>query len=931
MSKNPGKSRSRQIVLYLLMVAATPLAIKAAAVAAPRTDSALGKIMALSEERLLAIVPDQSCVEAACPKCRTYLRSVRKGWKWTMDEPFRIQCPLCETVYPDDACPMDHKKTFLNFRGEEITVPYHLGPRPEGEYRGNGHPEHYYFAGAIDSRRFAWLKRTAIPKLVKAFKETGKQEYARRIAILLDRLAANYKHYVVQEGRGINNYYVSTGGPFMKDGRKRSGPLPYTWTNGRFETCWISEIQMAFVEAYSLIKDTAAIRQLSAELGRDVNRHIEDDLIREMVDFVLLVPWQYHMENNLSGYMGSIAEAGKAINEPEYVHITYRYLKEFTDYGRNKVGVGYTFDYHHAEGPQAHFGLNSRVGQIFRAIEGYSDPAGYRGKTDGLHLERVSARDFGYMEKMQKVVEEYALPNGQMNPLSDSLARQVCEPLSQSSCKLLGGYGHAVLGAGKGSRQVQIQMTFSEQSANHTHRDCLGLVWFAHGREMSGDIGYQRNKLRSWSAHALSHNTVVVDKSNQSGGDTFGNVLMYAPGADGLSAIQVDGTKAYIYNGVSLYRRTVVVNTIDIERPYFVDIFEVRGGGIHDYAIHGSVFGDMSGACSLAMKRMEGNRPLLEEDEKWIEPGGTNQMFSFPSSLYGLFENVSQAPARNDFHVTMAYGDKPNVGTRIHMPGDDRMQVFLAQTPALRKAGHYKDNLVYQWKMPHLLARRKGPDGLKSTFIAVYELFADGPAIVSVTRLTQPDQSIALEIRWADRKDTLLYAPNDPQTIQAQDIKMQGKLAIVSQNEDAEIGYLIGGTTLKTKRLNLTADGVYKGTIESAMRKADGDKHNAFIVRGTLPTGTALRGSWIIVRHGTEGPIRADTKANRKILQHEVTHAYEIDRIDTVVGKTIVCLTGEHGLKIEGNSTREIYSQWKVFTGANRYTILSRGKSLWRK
>jgi hypothetical protein len=37
--------------------------------------------MAMSEEELLTIVPDQwPDVLAACPKCKAYMRTMKKGW-----------------------------------------------------------------------------------------------------------------------------------------------------------------------------------------------------------------------------------------------------------------------------------------------------------------------------------------------------------------------------------------------------------------------------------------------------------------------------------------------------------------------------------------------------------------------------------------------------------------------------------------------------------------------------------------------------------------------------------------------------------------------------------------------------------------------------------------------------------------------------------
>ncbi len=916
--------RTSRTLVTLLAIASACSVGRAAPAAArddPRAERAVRDVMAMSERELVAIVPDQCPdVEAPCPKCRLYLRTVRKGWAWSPTKPHQVRCPVCGTVYPDPNYPMDRKATFLNFLGEKVTVPYHLGPRPKGDYRGNRHPERHFFEAAVDNQQYRWVAGRALPRLAAAWQATGKDVYARRAALLLDALARRYKHYLLHRGRGVNGYYVSTGGPCMVDGRRNGTPgrdLPYGWTDGRLMKCWISEIDLRLVNAYAAIKDRPALRKLSGEMGVDVARRIENDLLREMVDFTMLVPWPYHMDNNLVGYFAWIARVGEAVGEPEYAHTAYRYLSTVIQgYGR-KRGAGYTFDLHHPEGNQGHYGVMRGIYGIYKAIEGYSDPPGYRGRHDAVHLEDVSLkRDLPLFERMIYAPAACTLPNGNMNPLNDTigpkgeLGRQGVEmifpPLKESRCRMLPGLGHVVLGDGRGRRQVQVQLQFSEQGANHAHRDALSLVWYAHGREMTGDIGYQRNKLREWAASALSHNTVVIDRADQNGGDTFGNVRLYVPGLPGLAVVQVDAAKAYRKLGATLYRRTIVLNTAHLDAPYFVDVFEVEGGATHDYAMHGSVYGDMTGGCSLPMKPMPGEHPLLEKGETWTEPGGLNREFAFPSSLYGLFRNVRRARASRDFTVTFTPGDDPSVGTRIHVPRDETMEVFLGETPALRKAGHYRDKHVYNWWMPHLVARRRGPRGLRSVFVAVYDLFQGGPKIASVRRLAAGEGVVALAIETNGRTDTLLYSPDAVRAMRAGGVRMRGRLGLVSRKGDRADAWLIGSTELVVGDRRLTAPAAFhEGVVTAATRRYDGAASDAFVTPAELPAGTAPRGSWLVLTHAGG----------------RVTHAYEIDRVERQAGRTWIHLTHDHGLRMAQGATKEVFSPWRTFRGEERFAI----------
>ena len=259
--------------------------------------------------------------------------------------------------------------------------------------------------------------------------------------------------------------------------------------------------------------------------------------------------------------------------------------------------------------------------------------------------------------------------------------------------------------------------------------------------------------------------------------------------------------------------------------------------------------------------------------------------------------------------MTFAYEKQPAVGTRIHMPADDAMEVFLGATPALRKAGHYNDKAVYNWQMPHLIARRRsGEAGLKSVFVAVYDLFAGGPRIQRAQRLDAGGGGVGLRVELGDRVDTLLMSLEGPRLLSAGGMQIRGLVGLVCEQRGKADAYLVGGTRLRKGDLKLTAaTGAYAGTIVSASRTCDGAAADTFVTPADLPPGTALRGSWMIVTHGGG----------------RLTHGYRIDRVETAVGRSVVHLAADHGLRISRapQLTREVFSKWRSFKGPDTFVI----------
>ncbi|MHC4199620.1 MAG: PA14 domain-containing protein, partial [Planctomycetota bacterium] len=802
-------------------------------------------------------------------------------------------------VHPNPKFAPDKTAYFTNLYGKRIARRYYRGPKPEGDLRGNRHGERYFFEGALDDQKFRWVRR-AINDLANAYRSTNREKYARRALFLLDAFGHKYRHYLSHEGRGINGYYINTkkrernaaDNGWVTDERE----APFSWSAGRLLKWWGGEMLRDVIPAYAALRKSRAMEALSKEKGYDVAKHIDDHVLREMADYVLLIPWKSHMANNLSNMFVQLAEIGATVGEPEYVHKVYKYCNTVMEsYEKEHGRAGYSYDLHNSEGAQGHYGVMSRIHSVFKSIEGYSDPEGYVGREDGLHFDDLSLDEvMPLFDASIYAPEAYCLPNGALSPTHDTVGyhptgrrgtQLTIAPLTESRNRLLPGFGHAVLGAGKGERQSQVHLRFSTQDANHTHHDNLGLVWFAHGRELSGDIGYQRNKLRFWSASTMSHNTVVVDRSEQKGSKPVGNLLFFEA-LPGLSMVQVDSTSFYKHAGVTRYRRTVIHNTAETDRPYFVDVFEVAGGKVHDYAIHGSVLGDQVGASSL---RLESTPKVLSKD----------------GNTYKLFRNVISAPAEGDYSVTFTDKGDRRVGTRIHLFGDPAATVLLGESPALRPVGHYSDKDVLKYGMPHLIVRRD--DGSPSVFAAVYDMFGDGPQIAKVERLTGGEGELALRIVFTGgRTDTVLLSLTGPRRMSRAGVAMNGTLGcVVSMKGKTEL-HLIEGTELEAAGNRLEQDAAaFAGHVTGGERVHSGGAANCFVTDASLPEERALDGKWLILEHG----------------DGETTNGHQIDRVERNGGACVIHLKRDHGMTFANGVATERLSPWREFAKPERFVI----------
>jgi hypothetical protein len=499
-----------------------------------------------------------------------------------------------------------------------------------------------------------------------------------------------------------------------------------------------------------------------------------------------------------------------------------------------------------------------------------------------------------------------AYPDGHICPVNDTWARSRPGPArEQTVSTLLPGFGHAALGRGRGPDQVQAHLQFAG-GYGHKHADSLNLALFAKGSELLSDIGYTHTKLRNWTISTVGHNTVALDRRNQSTRDCDGDLLLFVPDLEGLAAVEARGERAY--PGLAqVYRRQLLLVPVSATDAYVVDVFRVKGGGMHDWLLHGSADADMTAECSLPLTPREGT--LLEPGEKWVEPVGETS----PFSPYGVIREVRQGKTEGTFQLTFRYAKASESGLRTHLLGVAASEVFLGKSPRVRQA-EGDDRKVYDYWMPQLVVRRQGAAPLASSFVAVHEPFSRQPFLQDVRRLSlEPAEGgVALEVRHGDYTDTIMSTLDDPPYTERRlpsGLTVSGRLAVVREKAGRVVAaWLLDGARVSKGDFALTLEKPrYEGVIEVASREADGAAEDAFITTAALPAGDKLAGQWLIVTHG-----------------NGYTHGYEISRVEQRDGKSVVVLREDHGLRLSGEQTEECYFPRRKITGPNRFVIAGR-------
>ena len=311
----------------------------------------------------------------------------------------------------------------------------------------------------------------------------------------------------------------------------------------------------------------------------------------------------------------------------------------------------------------------------------------------------------------------------------------------------------ALLRSGKGKNERVVWLDY-DAGGGHGHFDGMNLGMFAFGLDLLPDFGYPPVQYGGWdSPHARWYLMTAAHNTVVVDGKNqqAGSGFVQL----WLDEVWVKAVQASAPNLISgqQYQRTVVLVDINERNFYVADIFRIVGGTVHDKFTH-SHFG------TVTVNAPTQTVPTPTEY-------ASAQMRQFvqiaPSQLTRPSSPVPR-PLQVDWQIQDRYGYLPK-GKIVRL----RLFDLTANSEAFLCEGWIAlgINTTEEAWVPRLMVRRRGNEPLASTFVAVlvpYE--GDKSPIVSVRRLPlqmpdgtlDGDAHVALEITHADGTKDLLIA-----------------------------------------------------------------------------------------------------------------------------------------------------------------------------
>ncbi len=835
--------------------------------AVEKLKRSVSKIMAMDEDLLVSLVPDRTGFRfMGCPNCDAGTQEGQLTWSVT--DPDHVRCKHCEMVFPNEKFPEDKVMRVPNPVGKEVAYPY---------WEDNSGYKHLFTARGWREARSYFASQAY--NLGALFLATGESGYARRAVLILDAFARHYPGFLVSadwphrpKGFVLEPPYPNGGG---KWGRWRSDEMP---TN--------------LVFAYDAVYASGELERLAEETGADVRQRIEEDFFRGAVR-----QDAFHGPNygNASPriYEGLVA-IGRVIGDPALVHEGVRRSREL-------FRLQFYVDGFWMEGSVGYHQMTMRgMDEVFEAAKGYSDPPGYVDGVDGERFDDLDLEnDISIISRASRIYEICRYPDGRAMPVHDNWARfENLKIPDRSASTLLGGVGHAWLGLGSGNDQAQLHLHFSG-GYGHEHADNMNLILFAKGHEVLPDIGYTHTRFRSWSTGTLCHNTVVIDETRQytrgKEGPSDGRLLAFEPSFETVQWVEGRGEAAY--PGLAeQYGRTLILVDAGEGDTYSVDLFRVKGGSQHDYALHGNA--DYDGTVELSVETKPYGENLLPDVEVRFpqgeadpgDAGGRN-----PS--YAYFQNVSKGEVVDGVVVDFKVNDS-SVGVRSHLQGHSGAEVFTGDAMSFRRANE-DDALLAKFRMPMFLLRKTGPESLATDFVGVHEPYDGEPYIQEVKQL-ESGHGLALSVSHHGVTDYFIHrteAEHNP--VETGALYLDGRMGFVRVKDGTvEKMAIWGGTELRFGENRLMGNGVFQGEVAATQRTDAGDEDNALVVSGKLEPGMKLDGGTVIVKFGDGS-----------------TRGCRIEGVIQGTQATRLILSEDPGFEVEGSGARHLFFPHREIEG----------------
>ncbi len=776
------------------------------------------------------------------------------NWEWDPDDPDVIRDITSGEAFPNGSFPENQTGYGVSAQGEVVSVSFWEDPAyassPYTVYctAVTSKPDQnifngrYYFTGMRDYLRSKWLM-TAMQYLSRAYLESGDEIYAEYVRDILVGYAANYRYML-----GVRENIDSSGriGSYVFDPMLDhiGSPMKLLQRFHRDTGFYVGIDRLNnLMDIYDRVYSAEAFNETVPGEGVSARDFIEQNFMEPMYDLSWDTrPGTDEVVGNIADYAFDTCHAALVMGKPDWA----RMCNDFVEINLTQSIA--SWDMITLESPGYHINWAGNVSRVAHLMNYYEDPPSYT-DSNGVHLE---GKDYRLTDNFKRIFfspDVFRYPDGRNIAVHDAANRvpttiknvgypnYSAGPIEKCRNRIAPGFGHTSLGDGEDDRQMQAHLHWSG-GGSHSHNDNLTIGLYAFGRELYGDPGY------SWAGYARApygHNTVLINGQNPSTGQgRIGNNLFHAPTMPGLAVTRIEHSEDYrtVNSNVERYRRTMVLNTTDLDHPYVIDLFEVFGGSKHEFFLQGSMRDRMQAASNLS--------------------AGEKQPYTTGTSYYSLLSNMEIGDVRADTAVTMTYTDDVQQGVKIHLAHDasDNMELILGDgpvyydtsTPSTGEPGISTPKMILRHEDP-------GATDMNTVFALVHEPFTGNATSIQSVDKTRVESNgvpveLSLTITFTDgRVDHHLFSLGGNNEVNIEDQRSMSTgpfsadasyAAAITDGSDCDL-YLVGGTSANcgSKNLNL-AEAVVTGSLLDTHRAILGAEEDGYVSDISLPVGERL-------------------------------------------------------------------------------------------
>ncbi len=814
-------------------------------------------------------------------QCPIHSEEIKKygSYPWIIDlnVPWKVKCPVGGEYYPsNDFNPLNPGSPKDVTEGEFIDNGW--------GWRKPGDPHKYWFVAYYNHWSIHSYIVPGAETLGKAYLLTGNKKYSHKAAVMLDRIAEVYPE--------MNHQEQSRYGTEFQIGSYPGRIVNYIW-----ESNLVAQAARAYDYIYEGLEGDGELEESIGKSIAQIKENIETNLLEDAAKCI------YTWDGRICGNYGIPQRALATIavvldNENTDKYIDWVLFNPGE--GGNDQGIAsglINFFYRDGFGSESspHYNFRVQLAHLVEVAEvllkrginiyeeyprmksmldapiaivlndAFTPNIGDSGSlTAGKEgwLSRVYSIAFRRYGDPQYAKVLYQLRSYDQDIFEGSIKNQVEDVVKKEGTKIeyrsdnLSGYGLALLRGGKSSDPLSVSLYYGK-GGGHDHWARLNIEVFGRGTRLMPDLGYPEfasayhKKRYGWTNHTLSHATVMVDEKRQQ--TMLTGWLYHFATLSGVQYADVSAEDAY--SMMDRYRRSVaLLDTLDGENAYVLDIFRVKGGKKHDYSIHGP-HGEFSvEGISLPPVQTKGTLAgvdipfgTLYDDPVMKNPAFTGPYNGYKGSGFGYLFNIQKAKGQDIWSATWDLKDGMKSKLRMTFLGKDN-QVVIAEGEPPQKSGQIGSvgGGYIPKSLKYILRRREGSE---STFVTLIEPYRDKPFIKDAQIIGNHETAVALRVDYEDKRDYIIQDIH-PSAFRSfkEGITFQGAFARLSvDSKDQVIGVaLVAGSLIEKDGFRLAIDKGYSGQVESI------DYYKRMIIvkigddSAALPTNGALMGKSLI-------------------------------------------------------------------------------------